>query len=114
MPAYSSSQIAVKRSRHERIGHSPLFSIYLAKAIRVERGNIPEMSSMSTWDASSFSFKVDERDEGVMPDVLATSAASASVSAALMLAKGRVRWWIGDINRVVPRARPRFTMRCIC
>lgn len=53
---------------------------------------LPEMSLMSTWLASSFSFSVAVSDCAVMPEVLATAAASVSVSAApavLMAWEGR-------------------------
>lgn len=53
---------------------------------------IPDMSLMSTWLASSFSLSVAVSDCAVMPEVLATAAASVSVSAApavLMAGGGR-------------------------
>ena len=40
------------------------------------------MSSISTYFASSFSFRVLDRDSGVMPDSFATFEAWVSVSAA--------------------------------
>ena len=47
---------------------------------------VPEMSLMSTCEASSFSFKVADMESGVMPEVLAAAAAWVSVSAAPLIA----------------------------
>lgn len=59
---------------------------------RKKSGNfVPDISLMSTCDASSFSFRVAERESGVTPEVLASAAAWVSVSAAPdILAKGLV------------------------
>lgn len=55
-------------------------------------GVVPEISLMSTCEASSFSFKVAEIESGVIPEVLAAAAAWLSVSAApFIAAKSRVR-----------------------
>ncbi len=55
-------------------------------------GVVPEISLMSTCEASSFSFKVADMESGVMPEVLAAAAAWVSVSAApFIVAKSRVQ-----------------------
>ena len=56
--------------------------------------DLPDISSTSTYSASSFSVKVAFRDSGVMPDevaVMALAAAASGSAAALMMAKGRLK-----------------------
>lgn len=63
-------------------------------------GGVPEISLISTNSASSFSRNVSVSDSVVMPEVLATAAAWASVSAALgvMLAYRRCGQGLGSLD----------------
>ena len=49
---------------------------------------IPDISSMATCCASSFSFSVFRREMGVIPDVLAALDACVSVSALMLIIRG--------------------------
>ena len=45
--------------------------------------NLPDISSISTWDASILDLRVAEMDSDVTPEVLASAAAWVSVGAAM-------------------------------
>ena len=61
---------------------------------------IPDISLISTCDASSFSFNVADNESGVIPEVLAVAAAWESVSAAPDMLARNLLWDLAICRKV--------------